>query len=275
MRFLVTGAQGFLGERVVNALRTKGVAVTPTGKRPENGVICCDLAMAEDAARMVAQVSPDRIVHCAAHVPKTREEYGDDNSAQASLCMLDTVLAASACPLVYVSSMTVYGAGRDRPVAEEDAGDPSSAYGNGKWQGEKHLMADGRASLAVRIPGLFGPSRRDGLVYNVVYAAKHGEAPQLPTVPVLWAAMHVDDAAESIATLAMSQITGFEAVNVGYRGTYSIKELVSAAYNVYGRHTDYTAYQPNFEFDLSCAERHGAVPAGDFREALAKFGDQI
>ena len=275
MHFLVTGAQGFLGERVVNALRVRGATVTPAGRRPAEGVVCCDLAIAEDVARMLEQVAPDRIVHCAAHVPRALEEYSDGSSAQASLRMLDTVLAASTCPVVYVSSMTVYGAGRDRPVAEEDAGDPTSAYGNGKWQGEKRLLADGRASLAVRIPGLFGPTRRDGLVYNVMHAAKYGEAPQLPDAPILWAAMHVDDAAESIATLAISRIAGFEAVNVGYCGTYSINTLVATACDVFGRHIDYTVKQSNFEFDLSRAEHHNAVPACSFRESLVKFGSQI
>lgn len=275
MHFLVTGAQGFLGEHVVNALRAKGATVTPVGRRHAEGVVCCDLATDEDVARMFEQVAPDRIVHCAAHVPKTLEEYRDGNSARASLRMLDTVLVSSTCPVVYVSSMTVYGTGRDRPVAEGDAGDPTSAYGNGKWQGEKRLMADGRDSLAVRIPGLFGPTRRDGLVYNVMYAAKYGETPQLPDAPILWAAMHVADAAESIATLAMARIVGFEAVNVGYYGKYSIETLIGAACDLFGRHIDYTVKQPNFEFDLSRAERYSAVPACSFREALVKFGNQI
>ena len=275
MHFLVTGAQGFLGEHVVNALRERGATVTPTGRRPAAGVVCCDLVIAEEVVQMLEQVAPDRIVHCAAYVPRTQEEYKDGSNAQTSLHMLGTVLAASTCPVVYVSSMTVYGAGRDRPIAEEDAGDPTSAYGNGKWQGEKRLMADGRASLAVRIPGLFGPTRRNGLVYNVIHAAKYGETPQLPDAPIQWAAMHVDDAAESIATLAISRILGFEAVNVGYCGTYSINTLVATVCDVFGRHIDYNIKQPNFEFDLSRAEHHNAVPVCSFRESLVKFGSQI
>jgi len=275
MRYLVTGARGFLGAQVVNALRATGATVTATGRRPLESVVCCDLTVAGDVARMVEHIAPDRIVHCAAHVPRTLEEYQDGSSAQASLHMLDTLLSASACPVVFVSSMTVYGTQRDRPVAEQDAGAPASAYGNGKWQGEQRLIADGRPVLAVRIPGLFGPSRCDGLVYNVVHAAKHGLSPQLPSASILWAAMHVDDAAESIVALAGSPINGFEAINIGYRGVYSIKTLVAVACDIYGRHVDYAVRQPSFEFDLTRAESRDAVPGCSFRDALVKFGNQI
>lgn len=275
MRYLVTGAQGFLGAHVVNALRATGATVTATGRRPVENMVCCDLTVAHDVARMVEHIAPDRIVHCAAHVPRTLGEYQDGSSAQASLYMLETLLSVSACPIVFVSSMTVYGTPRDRPVTEQDAGDPDSAYGKGKWQGEQRLIADGRPALAVRIPGLFGPSRCEGLVYNVVRAAKHGLSPQLPAASILWAAMHIDDAAKSIVMLAGSPINGFEAINMGYRGVYSIKTLVSVAFDIYGRHVDYAVKQPSFEFDLTRAEGRDAVPGCSFRDALVKFGNQI
>jgi nucleoside-diphosphate-sugar epimerase len=275
MHFMVTGAQGFLGQRVVNALRARGYVVTAVGRRAEEGVVCCDLTVKQDVVGVVEQVAPDRIVHCAADVPKTPEEYMNGSSADASLRMLDNVSASSACPLVYISSMTVYGKNRNRPVSEEDAGDPSSAYGKAKWQGEQRLAADGRSGRALRIPGLFGPSRRDGLVFNVMHAAKYGWTPQLPPAPILWAAMHVDDAAESIASLAILPMDDFEAVNVGYCGIYSIANLVSVAAAAYGRQISYEVKQSNFEFDLTRAERYGALPACSFREALVKFGNQI
>jgi hypothetical protein len=85
----------------------------------------------------------------------------------------------------------------------------------------------------------------------------------------------VDDAAESIATLATSMIDGTEVVNIGYRGTYSIEKLVTTAYDIFGRQIDYQIRQPIFEFDLSRAYRRNAVPACSLREALVKFGRQI
>ena len=275
MRFLVTGAQGFLGAQVVSRLRDAGAVVIATGRRPNHEIFRCDLSVAEDVTRLVDQVSPDRIVHCAAQVPRSLLEYHDGISAGASVCMLDSLLSASACPIVFISSMTVYGTHRDRPISEHDAGDPTSAYGKGKWYGEQLLMSDGRPSFVVRIPGLFGPTRREGLVYNVVQAAKFGRSLELPTGPLLWSAMHIDDAASSIVKLALSPIIEFQAVNIGYRGKHSIETLVSMASEIYKQRVDYSVTQPLFEFDLTRAEIHDVVPRCNFREALVKFSSQI
>jgi len=275
MHCLVTGAQGFLGAQIVKELRSAGSVVTAAGRRPEAGVVMCDLSVESDVARLVRSVAPDCIVHCAAHVPKNSDEYKNEHSVTASLDMFDAVLLASNCPIVFISSMTVYGVERDRPVVEEDAGDPTSAYGLGKWKAEVRLKTEGRAALAIRIPGLFGPSRRNGLVYNLLHAAKYKHSVRLPRDPVLWAAMHVDDAAAGIAKLALSGFHSFEEINLAYPGKYSIDKLVTTAGNIYGHHIEYAIKQPNFEFDLTRAKKLGAVPSAGFHEALVKFGSEI
>jgi nucleoside-diphosphate-sugar epimerase len=276
MRYLVTGAQGFLGAQLVHTLRTVGAEVTATGRRSAENVYCCDLTDASAVARMMDEVFPDCVIHCAAYVPKTIKAYQDIDGANAGYRMLDNLLNGSDCPVVFVSSMTVYGAAREQPVVEEDAGNPVSAYGEGKWQAELRLKADGRPSLAVRIPGLFGPARRGGLVHNVVSALKHGHPdPQLPESAVLWAAMHVEDAAECIVKLASAPMHNHEAVHIGYRGAYSIDRFVALACEIFGGHIDYVVEQPRFEFNLSRAESRDAVPTNSFRDALEKFGAQL
>lgn len=275
MRILVTGAQGFLGCRVVSMLRTKGVTVIPTGLFNEEGYRKCDLLLRVDVRELIRVTSPDRIVHCAAHVPKVLTEYADSRNAGLSLEMLDNILAESACPIIYISSMTVYGKENNRAVHEEDAGEASSEYGRGKWEGEKHLEADGRVGISVRIPGLFGLPRRQGIVYNVMFTAKYGKKPLLPPGPLMWAAMHVDDAAESIAILSTAKIDCYEAVNVGYCGKQSIGLLLRLSCEAYNRTYDYDVTHPSFEYDLTRAKGYGAVPSLDFREALFKFGNEV
>lgn len=276
MHYLVTGAQGFLGKHVVNALRKAGATVTATGRRAANNIHPCDLLDVFSVARMVDEIAPDCIVHCAAYVPQVMDAYNDAESANASLQMLDAILAGSSCPVVFVSSMTVYGTGWGRPTVEEDAGDPTSAYGRGKWQAESLLKTDGRPAVVIRLPGLFGVSRRSGLVYNVISCFKHGgNLPQLPDKKTVWAAMHVEDAAESIVKLALAPIGDFEAIHIGYSGEYSIDGFISLACDLYDRQEPYAVKHPRFEFDLTRAANRCAAPIGSLRDALVKFGKQL
>jgi nucleoside-diphosphate-sugar epimerase len=275
MHYLVTGAQGFLGHQLIKTLISKGVLLTATGRRPAPNLYECDLTIQAQVRVMIDTIKPDRIIHCAAYVPQNLDEYQDSRASSKSLHMLESLLSVSRCPVVFISSMTVYGTERDRPITEDDAGDPTSAYGQGKWLAESLLKQANIPAMAIRIPGLFGPQRRKGLVFNLLNAFKHGHNPHLPNSPILWAAMHVDHAAQGIAKLALSGVNSFEAINLGYQGVYSINSLVNMAASIYGHHFEYLISHPNFQFDLTRAEKHCAVPSYTLRDALIKFGNQI
>ena len=256
-------------------MRAAGCRVTATGRRETNEVAGCDLTVASEVSHLVEKVCPDLIIHCAAHVPRKMVEYQNNLSASKSLNMVKTILISSECPVIFISSMTVYGAELDRPVIEDDAGDPTSVYGYGKWQAELLLKAESRPTLAIRIPGLFGAPRKSGLVYNFMHAVKYAHDFSLPESPVLWAAMHVADAAGSIAKIASEGIKGIEAINLAYRGSYSVETLVASVGAIYGRKIDYPIEQPKIEFDLTRADMFGAVPSVSFLESLKKYSAEI
>lgn len=276
MRFLVTGAQGFLGAQVVKQLQLSGVQVAATGRRAASGLYCCDLTIPAEVRSMITAVRPDRIIHCAAHVPQSHAEYKNSDRANGSLRMLENLLDATSCPVVFMSSMTVYGSAQGRPFQEEDAGDPQNTYGKGKWQAELLLRSHDSPTLAIRIPGLFGPARRSGLIYNVLHALKHGAAlPKLPDGPVLWAAMHVSDAAIGVMKLAQATIENHHAFNLGYRGKFAIDHFLKAATGFFDHTVANTLKHPEFEFDLSRADALGVVPDKTFRDALIQFIEEI
>jgi UDP-glucose 4-epimerase len=275
MHYLVTGAQGFLGAKVVKAFEAEGALVTASGRYSVGDLVGCDLSVLNDVTRLLDSVAPDCIIHCAAKVPKNLDEYEDLDSFLINLDMLDTILMASDCPIVFISSMTVYGTNCMVPVIEEGAGDPTSRYGLGKWKAELRLRDEGRPSLAIRIPGLFGPPRLNGLVYNLLRAAKYKHGVSLPESSVQWAAMHVDDAARSIAKAALSGVDDFEAINVAYSDTYSIDNLVTIVGEIYQHKIEYFVAQPSFEFNLTRAEIRGALPDSNLYESLVRFGNDI
>lgn len=275
MNYLVTGAQGFLGAKVLEALRAAGCRVTATGRHETNDVAGCDLTVASEVSHLVKKTSPDLIIHCAAHVPKKIVGYQDVPSANESLLMVKMLIASTECPLIFISSMTVYGAELNRPVVEDDAGDPASAYGYGKWQAEQLLKADPRPTMSIRIPGLFGEPRKSGLIYNLMHSVKYNYNFNLPEFPILWAAMHVDDAAAGIAKMASEGIQGKEAIHIAYRGSYSIEKLVSNVAAIYGCQLHCPVRQPKIEFNLNLADMRRVVPTTSFLESLKKYSAKI
>ena len=127
MRILVTGAQGFLGGHIVDQLFKSNITVLATGRREAENTLVCNLSNAKEVQNLINVTAPDRIIHCAANVPKNLNEYSDEKSAKENLDMLDLVLEASSCPIILVSSMTVYGEGVLQAVSENQAGSATTA----------------------------------------------------------------------------------------------------------------------------------------------------
>jgi dTDP-4-dehydrorhamnose reductase len=84
MKILVTGADGYLGSKIVFKLNTEWNHVIPTTRKD------CDLLDLEQV-RELMKIQPDRIIHCAAFVPKNLEEYDDDRN-KLSLDMFINIL---------------------------------------------------------------------------------------------------------------------------------------------------------------------------------------
>ena len=275
MHLLLTGAQGFLGSHLHRVLSADGFEVTVTGRRTSENIYLCNLLNESEVEVMIRDIKPDCIIHAAAFVPSSLWEYNDERASKSSLAMFKNLLDASECPVILISSMTVYGYEHSYPVSEDMSVEPVTFYAKGKREAERLLLSDGRPSLTVRIPGLFGLPRKCGLVYNLIKSFQAQEVTlDLPTEPIIWAAMHVDDAAESISKLVTTPLTGSEIINIGYRDGQSISLLVEMLSSIYNKKINYTVSHPPFEFDLSKMAGRGIMPRLNLRDAIVKFGAQ-
>lgn len=195
MKILVTGADGYLGKYIIGKLWNS--EIYPFAVIHEQ----TDLSDIKQVSKCISEINPDRIIHCAAFVPQTLEEYNDDRN-KLSLNMFDNILSESECPIVFVSSM----------IVEK----PTTKYAKYKLIGENHLQASGRAGLTIRLPGLFGLPRRDGLIYNILQAIKNKQELTLSNDFEIWMGMHVDDAAEQIVNYAIGKINKYKLVTLDY-----------------------------------------------------------
>lgn len=270
MRVFITGANGYLGKHIAAVIKQTTHEIVEVVHRYDGEKIVCDLNNQAAVKKLFDSNAMDLVIHCAAFVPKSREEYNDVIFSENNAAMLKNIILSTTCPIIYISSMTVYG---DVPFIlrrEKDAGNPESAYGQSKYDGETLLKESGRDALAVRIPGLFGGGRQTGLVANTIRALVKGQAPVLPITALMWAGMDIQDAAEIISKLALTSFTGFNPINVGYDNIYSINKLVGICEGIFNIDVGYAFQHPEFAFDLFSLRSFGIDPAGNLQSAIAK-----
>lgn len=238
----------------------------------------CDLADAVSVRALLDRTAPAVVIHCAATVPKSMSAYGDIGAADASVTILKTVADNARCPIVLASSMTVYGAAPDCPVDEGSGHLPAPGYARGKWTAEQLLFDRHRADdVALRLPGLFGLPRRSGLLYNAAKAfLTHGRF-ELTAPAEPWAAIAVDDAAEYLVRAAtMPSGHAAQAVNVGYKGEYSVLSAVAQIASACGVEwrPQFMTVKP-FSMRLQRLESRYGTLAVTFRQRLDEFVDAV
>ncbi|MFA4963525.1 MAG: NAD-dependent epimerase/dehydratase family protein [Brevundimonas sp.] len=158
-RILVTGATGFVGQRIMDRLVREGrVVVGVGGPKGPDGV---DLADAAECRRLIDRVRPTKIVHLAAQSSVGATIGSPDKVWRSNFDLtrnLAVALAASSVRphLIFASSAEVYGAafnlGR---CSEVDPIMPTSPYGRTKAAAEMLLGDISGPDLAVSSLRLF------------------------------------------------------------------------------------------------------------------------
>lgn len=272
---LIVGAQGFLGRQITGKLIDPSIKLSLSGRREEEGFFYCDLLSISDVKRLVNFTNPDLIINCAAFVPRNFSQYFDVKNVQVNVEILKNILSSSSCPILHISSMTVYNEHSATPGvwSENDAArKPISEYGLSKWESELLLNNDPRLTLSLRVPGLYGLGKKSGLIYNSIMSFKNYQLPQMPSDPVLWAAMHVDDLAYIVSALANQRFPPWKVLNCGYRDIYSINIFYKYLCEIWSYPDEDTdVNHPLFCFDLARLEKLNLVPNKSFRSSLVGF----
>ena len=209
MRYLVTGATGFVGQCLVRHLARLGHEVTALvrgGRRIPGvfpGLRTVEGDLATGAGLAAAAEGVDRVIHLAA-VTKARAPGGYAEVNTQGTGRLCVVLAALAEPprLVLCSSLAAAGPGRQR--REQDPPTPVSAYGRSKLGGELALRAsaDRLPGVVVRPPIVYGPGDRE-FVPRLVKAVRAGVLPAVGRPgPRRYSLLHVDDLCRALLTAA-------------------------------------------------------------------------
>lgn len=270
MKVLVTGGAGYIGSVVAAELLKAGHQVTvidnlSRGHRqavpPQAEFVVGDLADKDKVAQLLGSQQFDALMHFAAFIEagesmKFPENFFRNNTANA-LALLECMLAARVKRFVFSSTAALFGNPRRTPIEEEDALEPTNAYGESK------LLVERMLEWFHKIHGLQYASLR---YFNAAGAMgpDHGEAhqPETHLIPrVLSAALgkldhidvfgtdyptpdgtcvrdyiHVSDLAEAhLLALNGLERSGKLIYNLGNGNAFSVKEVIEIARKVTGR----------------------------------------
>ena len=198
MRVLVTGATGFVGRHVCQALIGAGHEVSAAVRRPDHPDIppgasyhvVPDIGPETEWGKALSGI--DAVVHLAARVhvidetlPDPLFEYCRVN-ADGTACLAKAAAGAGVRRFVFVSTVKVMGERTAaRPFVETDTPEPEDAYGLSKWAAEKALLeAAGNGPLEpviLRPPLIYGPGVGGNFLSLLKLCQK---APPLPLMTV-------------------------------------------------------------------------------------------
>jgi nucleoside-diphosphate-sugar epimerase/predicted dehydrogenase len=227
---LVTGAGGFLGQRVVATLRRHGhhvralIHATPPPEEWINDelVDIVSGSLADDDCITQALIGAKAVVHCAARVAQrgNRDDFFRDN-VNGTAHLLEAAASAGAERFVHVSSIGVYGHHNGGAATREDTGydqhpEQRGAYTWSKLEADRLALEfgqSGRLRTVVIRPGILVGSGTRGFTARLALGSALGRLLVVGRPGALLPLCHVDDVARAV----LAALTADEA-----QGAYNI-----------------------------------------------------
>jgi dihydroflavonol-4-reductase len=241
MKALVTGATGFVGSHLVEALRLAGVEVTALARSPEKAAglavqgirgVSGDL---HDQAGLEQAVRDQDVIYHVAGVVAAR---GEAEFLAANRDGTRNVLAAAERGgkprFVLVSSLAAGGpAAKGAPLTGSEPPRPVTAYGRSKLAAERLVQASTLPWSIVRPPIVYGP--RDKEVLKVFRMARLGVAPVFGDGAQELSAVHAADLAGALMAVANSSTTIGRTYNACHPEVFTSTEFGRAIGAAMGR----------------------------------------
>jgi dTDP-4-dehydrorhamnose reductase len=160
MKILVSGGRGQLGQ----ALRNRGA-------RFEGSVVLLDrdqldITRREQWERAIHTYRPDIILNAAAY---TAVDLAEIHTEQAFALNRDAaglsarIAAEHKLPFVHFSTDYVFDGSKSTPYSETDVPNPSSVYGQSKYEGEQQVLIEHPSAWVIRLSWLYSPYAKNFL----------------------------------------------------------------------------------------------------------------
>ncbi len=187
MRILITGSNGFLGQKLVDKLTRKGSStIIATSKSPNRNpnttgytFVQSDLTDAQSLKKLLAKQQPTHIIHTAA---MTSVEACENHPEECDAMNVALVAHIAACcreqniHLTFLSTDFVFD-GADGPYSENDMPRPCNNYGLSKWKAEQAILQSDCKAAILRTILVYGhiqdPNRSNFVLWVKTKLSEH------------------------------------------------------------------------------------------------------
>ena len=276
MRFLITGAAGFLGSALANRLASEGHSVlgmddlsTGDPKKLSEQVKFVHADVNDRTRLWTLLQEVDCVYHFAARVSVPESvlyprEYNQVNVG-GTVTLMEAMRDVGVHRVVFSSSGTVYGNQPVQPVNEQAIPNPRSPYAVSKLAAEYYIKTIGSLwgieTVCLRVFNAYGPGQHIPAVHTPVIPGFLRQAWENGTVVVHGDGnqtrdfVYVEDVVNAMTSAATAPDVNQAIINIGSGAEISIRELVHEVLEVTGGNPE-VVYNPRNEGGLSrlCAD---------------------
>lgn len=291
MRYLITGAAGFLGSALANRLVQEGHSVRglddlstgdPSALSPEVHFVRGDVNDRPKLWTLLQEI--DCVYHLAAKVlvPESvlyPREYNEVNVG-GTVTLMEAMRDVGVRRVVFISSGAIYGNQENQPVSEDAIPNPRSPYAVSKLAAEYYVKTIGRLwgieTVCLRVFNAYGPGQHLPPVHAPVLLNFLRQALQNGTLVIHGDGtqtrdyVYVDDVVQ--AMIAASTAPGVDqmTINIGSGVETSVRDLVKVVIAVTGSEPE-VVYNPRSDGGPArmCADLRRAAALLNYRPSIS------
>ena len=286
MKYLISGARGFLGQAFFNQLPGQKIGFSRSGGA---GLFQLDLlndAKVEAFIKNHPSGKVENFLHCAAVTPwGENPDFTQDGLISKNVAKICKALKVE--KLFFMSGWIVYDMQSPVPISEDAPVGPASPYGASKLRQENFFLNELKGTetrvVSLRLSSVYGPGQDSpGLIKNLTQSALQQSPLVVNTATVKRDYLYIDDLIAIMEKLAASNFAHNTVLNVGSGESHSVLEvaqlIAGTASAIHGTKIEIVKPEVSVEkppldnlLDTSRLKNYAAVSFTDFKVGITEY----